>query len=213
MVNLPSPSKKKKTVIIKVAFLLPFQAQQMTMQAMAMSNTPVSSPPTSPITSPPTSPLLPHLVSPYAVLPPSPYANMPPSPYANFSPNPYATADHSPSLYPPTEEPTGQPQPDLDPGSSSTNTVATRPEVSTAAQVSDPARWRLKTRVTYCIMALTFINPKKTEQMKDWVNHQVWQVKSSTTSEEDVLLVLHKTASFCLCLKSWVQEYDVKISP
>lgn len=144
MVKPPSPlsvcsspvKKQKKTLTIKDGFILPSQAQQMTMQAMAMSSTPVSSPPTSPITSPPTSPLLPHLVSPYAVLPPSPYANMPPSPYANFSPNPYATAGLPPSPYAPTDEPAGQPQPDPDPGSSSANAAASRPEVSAAAQVS-----------------------------------------------------------------------------
>ncbi|XP_068177193.1 unconventional myosin-XV [Antennarius striatus] len=79
-------------------------AQQMTMQAMAMVNTPVSSPPTSPITSPPMSPLPHHPPSPYApysVVPPSPYANIPPSPYANFSPTSYAAADITPSPYPP----------------------------------------------------------------------------------------------------------------
>lgn len=134
----------------------------MTMQAMAMSSTPVSSPPTSPITSPPNSPLLPHLVSPYAVFPPSPYANMPPSPYANFSPNPYATAGLPPSPYALTGGPTGQPQPDPDPGSSSSNTAAGRPEVGAAAQVSDSACGRVKTTVTYCIMALTFFfKPRK----------------------------------------------------
>uniref|UniRef100_A0A1A8A0H6 Myosin XVAb n=1 Tax=Nothobranchius furzeri TaxID=105023 RepID=A0A1A8A0H6_NOTFU len=73
-------------------------AQQMTIHAMAMVSSPVSSPPTSPITSPPMSPLLPHPpsayvpASPYAVIPPSPYANIPPSPYANFTPTPYAGA-------------------------------------------------------------------------------------------------------------------------
>lgn len=128
-------------------FILPSQAQQMTMQAMAMSSTPASSPPTSPITSPPTSPLLPHLVSPYAVLPPSPYANMPPSPYANFSPNPYATAGlpPSPSPYAPSDEPT------------SPAIAAPRgPKVSAAAQVSDSRCGRVKTTVTYYIIALTF---------------------------------------------------------
>ncbi|TDH15756.1 hypothetical protein EPR50_G00013070 [Perca flavescens] len=74
-------------------------AQQMTMQAMAMVGSPVTSPPTSPITSPPMSPLPHHppspyaFASPYAVIPPSPYANIPPSPYANFTPTPYAAAD------------------------------------------------------------------------------------------------------------------------
>lgn len=172
----------KKTLIIQDGFILPSQAQQMTMQAMAMSSTPVSSPPTSPITSPPTSPLLPHLVSPYAVFPPSPYANMPPSPYANFSPNPYATAGLPPSPYPPTDEPAGQPQPDPDPGSSSANTAVSRPEVSAAAQVSDCACGRVMTTVTYCIMALTFLNPEENGSL----NHQVRQVKSSRTSVQDL---------------------------
>lgn len=84
------------------------QAQQMTMQAMAMVGSPVSSPPTSPITSPPMSPLLHHpsslysAASPYAVIPPSPYVNIPPSPYANFTPTPYAVADIPPSPYLPS---------------------------------------------------------------------------------------------------------------
>uniref|UniRef100_A0A671TUP7 Myosin XVA n=1 Tax=Sparus aurata TaxID=8175 RepID=A0A671TUP7_SPAAU len=83
------------------------QAQQMTMQAMAIVSSPVTSPPTSPITSPPMSPLLQHPpspyfpASPYAVIPPSPYANIPPSPYANFIPTPYAAANIPPSPYPP----------------------------------------------------------------------------------------------------------------
>ncbi|XP_046693235.1 unconventional myosin-XV [Silurus meridionalis] len=56
-------------------------AQQMTMQAMAMVTSPISSPPTSP----PPSPYIP-----YAPLPFSPYSALPPSPYANFPPSPYA---------------------------------------------------------------------------------------------------------------------------
>ncbi|XP_076004168.1 unconventional myosin-XV [Genypterus blacodes] len=80
-------------------------AQQMTMQAMAIVSSPVSSPPLSPITSPPMSPLLQHppspyaLASPYAVIPPSPYPNIPPSPYANFIPTTYATAGMSTSSH------------------------------------------------------------------------------------------------------------------
>ncbi|XP_075318584.1 unconventional myosin-XV [Odontesthes bonariensis] len=83
-------------------------AQQMTMQAMSMVGSPVSTPPTSPITSPPMSPLLIHPPSPYApaspyvIIPPSPYANIPPSPYANFTPTPYAAADILPSPYHPS---------------------------------------------------------------------------------------------------------------
>ncbi|XP_072514080.1 unconventional myosin-XV [Salminus brasiliensis] len=61
-------------------------AQQMTMQAMAMVTSPISSPPMSPITSPPTSPP----PTPYSTLPPSPYPAVPPSPYANIPPSPYA---------------------------------------------------------------------------------------------------------------------------
>lgn len=82
----------------------------MSMQAMAMVGSPVSSPPTSPITSPPMSPRQRHPpspyapASPYAAIPPSPYANIPPSPYANFTPTPYAVADMRPSLYPPTAQ-------------------------------------------------------------------------------------------------------------
>uniref|UniRef100_A0A087XL45 Myosin XVAb n=1 Tax=Poecilia formosa TaxID=48698 RepID=A0A087XL45_POEFO len=80
-------------------------AQQMTMQAMAMVSSPVSSPPTSPITSPPMSPIPHHaLTSPYAVIPPSPYANIPPSPYANFTPTPYAAAVFPPSPYFPSAQ-------------------------------------------------------------------------------------------------------------
>lgn len=79
----------------------------MTIQAMAMVGSPVTSPPTSPITSPPMSPLFHHPpsmfapASPYAAMPPSPYANIPPSPYANFTPTPYAGAIVPGSPYPP----------------------------------------------------------------------------------------------------------------
>ncbi|AWP05297.1 putative unconventional myosin-XV-like [Scophthalmus maximus] len=84
-------------------------AQHMTMQAMAMVGSPVSSPPISPITSPPSSPLphhplSPYATSPYAVIPPSPYANIPPSPYANFTPTPYAASGIPPSPYLPTAQ-------------------------------------------------------------------------------------------------------------
>lgn len=68
------------------------QAQQMTMQAMAMVTTsPISSPPTSP---PPTPyiPYSPLPFSPYAALPPSPYANFPPSPYAQVTPSSYTVS-------------------------------------------------------------------------------------------------------------------------
>uniref|UniRef100_A0A3P9C3T6 Myosin XVA n=1 Tax=Maylandia zebra TaxID=106582 RepID=A0A3P9C3T6_9CICH len=92
------------------------QAQQMTMQAMAMVGSPVSSPPTSPITSPPMSPLFHHPLSPYAptspyaAIPPSPYANMPPSPYANFTPTPFAAADIPPRPHPLSAQAPSQPQ-------------------------------------------------------------------------------------------------------
>uniref|UniRef100_I3J548 Myosin XVA n=1 Tax=Oreochromis niloticus TaxID=8128 RepID=I3J548_ORENI len=92
------------------------QAQQMTMQAMAMVGSPVSSPPTSPITSPPMSPLFHHPLSPYApaspyaTIPPSPYANIPPSPYANFTPTPFAAADIPPRPHPLSAQALSQPQ-------------------------------------------------------------------------------------------------------
>ncbi|XP_047189847.1 unconventional myosin-XV [Scophthalmus maximus] len=117
-------------------------AQHMTMQAMAMVGSPVSSPPISPITSPPSSPLphhplSPYATSPYAVIPPSPYANIPPSPYANFTPTPYAASGIPPSPYLPTAQqeqtpprPGAQPQPRATgprPQPSSTNTDPTEP--------------------------------------------------------------------------------------
>lgn len=168
----------------------------MTMQAMAMSSTPVSSPPTSPITSPPTSPLLPHLVSPYAVLPPSPYANMPPSPYANFSPNPYAAAGLLPSPYPFTEEPTGQPQPDPDPGFSSANTEPGGPQVSAAAQVSD-CMWEGKDQ--------SDILDNGTDLFKTR-NDRTDERLANVTIRYDTVKVqgpVCKTAFFCSCLKCW----------
>lgn len=69
----------------------------MTMQAMTMVTTPVSSPPMSPFTSPPTSPP----PTPYSTLPPSPYPAIPPSPYANFPPSPYAALPLSAYTSPP----------------------------------------------------------------------------------------------------------------
>ncbi|XP_040000911.1 unconventional myosin-XV [Xiphias gladius] len=133
-------------------------AQQMTMQAMAMVSSPVSSPPTSPITSPPMSPLFHHPpspyapASPYAVIPPSPYANIPPSPYANFTPTHYAAADIPPSPYPPNaQQKQTQPQPQTQPeaqpqathrnlkpqpSSTKTNeTEPTQPEANPASRV------------------------------------------------------------------------------
>ncbi|KAA8595238.1 hypothetical protein FQN60_012373 [Etheostoma spectabile] len=136
-------------------------AQQMTMQAMAMVGSPVTSPPTSPITSPPMSPLPHHspspysYASPYAVIPPSPYANIPPSPYANFTPTPYAAADTPPRhpYPPPTQleqtssyhqvqppaEPQNQPQaPHHNPQQSSTKinkTEPAQPKANTASRV------------------------------------------------------------------------------
>ncbi|KAF0037130.1 hypothetical protein F2P81_010004 [Scophthalmus maximus] len=138
-------------------------AQHMTMQAMAMVGSPVSSPPISPITSPPSSPLphhplSPYATSPYAVIPPSPYANIPPSPYANFTPTPYAASGIPPSPYLPTAQqeqtpprPGAQPQPRATgprPQPSSTNTDPTepaQPKANPAAQAqsgkdSDPQR-------------------------------------------------------------------------
>lgn len=130
------------------------QAQQMTMQAMAIVSSPVTSPPTSPITSPPMSPLLHHPPSPYT--PSSPYAVIPPSPYANFTPTPYAGANIPPSPYAPTTrreqtpsqapaepQPRAQPQaprPDLksQPSSARTNkTEPAQPKANPAAQVSN----------------------------------------------------------------------------
>ncbi|TMS23524.1 Unconventional myosin-XV, partial [Larimichthys crocea] len=121
-----------------------YQAQQMTMQAMAMVGSPVTSPPTSPVTSPPMSPLLTHPPSPYAfsspyvVIPPSPYANIPPSPYANFSPNHYVAENIPPSPYPPTAQPAAQPQasePNPQPSSTKTNkTTSGQPKAKATAQ-------------------------------------------------------------------------------
>ncbi|XP_044046114.1 unconventional myosin-XV isoform X3 [Siniperca chuatsi] len=135
-------------------------AQQMTMQAMAMVSSPVTSPPTSPITSPPMSPLLHHPPSPYApaspygVIPPSPYANIPPSPYANFTPTPYTAANIPPSPYPltarqeqtpsqPQAQPPAEPQTQLQaphhnpqPSSTKTNkSEPAQPKANAAAQV------------------------------------------------------------------------------
>lgn len=127
------------------------QAQQMTMQAMAMVGSPVTSPPTSPVTSPPMSPLLTHPPSPYAfsspyvVIPPSPYANIPPSPYANFSPNHYVAENIPPSPYPPTAQPAAQPQasePNPQPSSTKTNkTTSGQPKAKATAQVSNSETW------------------------------------------------------------------------
>ncbi|CAJ1054060.1 unconventional myosin-XV [Xyrichtys novacula] len=114
-------------------------AQQMTMQAMAIASSPVTSPPTSPITSPPMSPLLHHPpspyapASPYAVIPPSPYANIPPSPYANFTPTPYADANIPPSPYSPAAEPQTQPQtsnPNQNPNPQSSSAKTTKSEAA-----------------------------------------------------------------------------------
>lgn len=131
----------------------------MTMQAMAIAGSPVTSPPTSPITSPPMSPLLQHPpspyapASPYAVIPPSPYANIPPSPYANFTPTPYAEANIPPSPYQPPSQQTQAarpqttpaahpklqaPNPNPQPGSAKTSkSEATEPRAGTDAQVSN----------------------------------------------------------------------------
>ena len=115
------------------------QAQQMTMQAMAIVSSPVTSPPTSPITSPPMSPLLHHPPSPYApassyaVIPPSPYANIPPSPYANFTPTPYAAANIPPSPYPPS---TRQEQTPLQPPAQPPAEPQSQPEAQTQPQAS-----------------------------------------------------------------------------
>lgn len=122
------------------------QAQQMTMQAMAIVISPVSSPTTSPITSPPMSPVPHHqpssyaVTSPYAVIPPSPYANIPPSPYANFSPSPYAAAVFQPSAYPadPLTEPQAQQEPQpayCDPHLSSSKAKPAQPTFKPATQV------------------------------------------------------------------------------
>lgn len=164
--NVPTLGQKKRKyhmhLLIVVVDLIRdhlfvSQAQQMTMQAMAMVSSPVSSPPTSPITSPPMSPLLHHPPSPYAVIPPSPYANIPPSPYANFSPTPYTMAGILPSPYPPRDrqerttmqpeappppEPAALPQPGArcsDPIAkpSSTKTEPGQPKANSAAQVSN----------------------------------------------------------------------------
>lgn len=137
VITVSTPLEYEIHCYLFIDLFLLSQAQQMTMQAMAMTSTPMSSPPTSPITSPPTSPLLPHLVSPYAVLPPSPYANMPPSPYANFSPNPYAAAGLPPSPYATSDEPTDHPRANLVPGASPANTVLGGPEGTGTTQVSD----------------------------------------------------------------------------
>lgn len=81
-----------KFFVLALRFLFIIQAQQMTMQAMAMVTTsPISSPPTSP---PPTPyiPYTPLPSSPYSALPPSPYANFPPSPYAQVTPSSYTVS-------------------------------------------------------------------------------------------------------------------------
>ncbi|XP_078145991.1 unconventional myosin-XV [Centroberyx gerrardi] len=118
----PPPTDAQQAVMIQQRQAIMNQqaiimAQHMTMQAMAMVSSPVTSPPTSPLTSPPMSPLLHHPPSPYApayvTIPPSPYANIPPSPYANIPPSPYASADMPPSPYPPANpqaQPPAQPQ-------------------------------------------------------------------------------------------------------
>ncbi|XP_070771513.1 unconventional myosin-XV [Enoplosus armatus] len=149
-------AQQQQAIVNQQAIIM---AQQMTMQAMAMVSSPVTSPPTSPITSPPMSPLLHHPPSPYApsspyaVIPPSPYANIPPSPYANFTPTPYAAANIPPSPYPltarqkqtpsqplaqPPAEPQTQPQAphhNPNPLQSSTKAEPAQPKANAAAQV------------------------------------------------------------------------------
>ncbi|XP_068445095.1 unconventional myosin-XV isoform X1 [Clinocottus analis] len=144
-------ARQQQAIVNQQAVIM---AQQMTMQAMAIIGSPVTSPPASPMMSPPMSPLLHHPpspyapASPYAVVPPSPYANFPPSPYANFPPSPYAAADTPPPRHPyppparpeqtpwqhqaqppaqPRAEPAARPQP------SSTKTYKTEPAQANAA--------------------------------------------------------------------------------
>ncbi|KAJ8001329.1 hypothetical protein DPEC_G00168410 [Dallia pectoralis] len=88
-------AQQQQAIISQQAVIM---AQQMTMQAMALVASPMTSPPTSPLTSPPMSPLLPH---PYG-LPPSPYANFPPSPYASPLPPSIQTHPVSPEASDPT---------------------------------------------------------------------------------------------------------------
>ncbi|XP_035390988.1 unconventional myosin-XV [Electrophorus electricus] len=76
-------AQQQQAIINQQAVIM---AQQMTMQAMAIVNSPISSPPTSP---PPI---------PYAAMPPSPYPALPPSPYAHISPSPYVGSLVSPYL-------------------------------------------------------------------------------------------------------------------
>lgn len=139
----------------------------MTMQAMAMVGSPVTSPPTSPITSPPMSPLLHHPPSPYAptspyvVIPPSPYANIPPSPYANFSPTPYAAANIPSGPLPPTVQPAAQPQahrPNPQPSATKTKkTEPAQPKDNAAAQVSNPETCEVTVQNDICIMIQYFL--------------------------------------------------------
>ncbi|KAJ8363986.1 hypothetical protein SKAU_G00128170 [Synaphobranchus kaupii] len=68
-------TQQQQAIINQQAIIM---AQQMTMQAMAMVNSPM----TSPLTSPPSSPL----VSPYASYPASPYVSHPASPQAQHNP-------------------------------------------------------------------------------------------------------------------------------
>ncbi|KAG7269450.1 hypothetical protein CRUP_032304 [Coryphaenoides rupestris] len=91
----PPPGDAQHTVMARQQAIINQQtiilAQQMTMQAMAMVGSPVTSPPTSPITSPPMSPLLHHPPSPYAASSPySTYGYGQPSPYGAIPPSPYA---------------------------------------------------------------------------------------------------------------------------
>ncbi|XP_044203400.1 unconventional myosin-XV [Thunnus albacares] len=131
-------AQQQQAIVNQQAIIM---AQQMTMQAMAIVSSPVTSPPTSPITSPPMSPLLHHPPSPYApassyaVIPPSPYANIPPSPYANFTPTPYAAANIPPSPYPP---PTRQEQTPLQPPAQPPAEPQSQPEAQTQPQASRP---------------------------------------------------------------------------
>ncbi|XP_066511963.1 unconventional myosin-XV [Hoplias malabaricus] len=112
-------AQQQQAIINQQAVIM---AQQMTMQAMAMVTSPISSPPLSPITSPPTSPP----PTPYSPIPPSPYPAVPPSPYANMPPSPYAHVTPSSSYRGPLVTPYTTMTPNPGP-STPTNPVAQAP--------------------------------------------------------------------------------------
>ncbi|KAL7846059.1 hypothetical protein AOLI_G00242510 [Acnodon oligacanthus] len=120
-------AQQQQAIINQQAVIM---AQQMTMQAMAMVTSPISSPPLSPITSPPTSPP----PTPYGTMPPSPYPVVPPSPYANIPPSPYAHVTPSSSY----SGPLVSPYPRVTPNPVST--ITTSPEVQGQSSQISPLK-------------------------------------------------------------------------